>query len=193
MSGDPQRPKRTPKADRLVAHHEAGHAVVSLNLRQAFQAVTIEPDTPGTLGAMHQSWSMSKTIDTYSPDGRSRRYIEDRIIIALAGPAAARKFAGRSTFGGEADHDDAVDLLMRLTGDPEELDAYYKLLEIRAKQRVEREWPSIEALAKVLLHERRVTSRRAKEVYRGSVIPIVPQRPTLIDTGAQLERVIPAP
>jgi len=156
--------KRTTKLDRMVAVHEAGHAVVAMALRQAFERVTIEPDLPGSLGHVHQPWA--KSVDTYSPDGRGRRYIEDRVIVLLAGHRAAKKDAGRAAFGQGADRRSAVELLFILSGSSEEVRAWYALQEVRAKMYVDREWHAIEALAEELLRRRRMTYRQARNVYR---------------------------
>jgi hypothetical protein len=176
--------KRSKELDRLVAHHEAGHAVVALSLGQAFQRVTIEPDHPGSLGHVHQEWS--KKFDPYMAgcDARSRRLVEGRVIILLAGRAAGKKLAGtrRGGWGSGSDHNYAIDCLLLLTGSPEELGPYYELLDVRARGYVKREWPAIKALAKTLLRERRLTYRKARKIYRevthGEPVKVIPSAGT---------------
>ena len=82
-----------------TAYHEAGHAVVSMELGRGFRKVTIVP-SGDTLGHCRNTpWGKTQPdVDAYSPRARGR--IETAIIILFAGGLAEGKFCGRRNHRG---------------------------------------------------------------------------------------------
>ena len=161
----PVRPRHT-KYDALVAHHEAGHAVLAIVFGRRVQRVTIEPGeghegfSKSTLGFGHAvGWDTSP---------RMRRRVEEQIRILLAGGIAQRRMAPRSSKWAESDdRHRAVDLVLRLASPGREAGTYMKLLRIQTEQAVEREWPTICAVAEALIARRTLTGDDVKELrYR---------------------------
>ncbi len=65
----------------------------------------------------------------------------------------------------------AVDLVSHLCGSDEELDAYVKLLEIRARQLAQGPAlrPALDALVETLLERRRLSGREARRIMRDAL------------------------
>jgi ATP-dependent Zn protease len=139
-----------------TAHHEAGHAVASIYLRQRIVRATIVPkkDSLGMVTAARLKFADHHIFDC-SPRGIDRA--EKRIIICYAGPLASRKFAPRSRWKdtGSSDFEIATDLLSHLQVPDDKCNVLYaKLLWRRAECLVEHHWKDICAVAKALLERR---------------------------------------
>lgn len=156
-----------------VAYHEAGHAVVSIRHRRAFRLVTIVPTLEhNTLGHVwyrpRPKW-MRPDLDD-SP--RIARWIENEVLVCLAGPAAERRFTGRSNdVGAGSDHRHAVDLALRLHEDEAVLAKYmaYMLEWARAYVEATPVWEDVEALAAALMERKTLTGTEAKAAVQAAL------------------------
>jgi hypothetical protein len=89
---------------------------------------------------MHRSWAALR------PDFERSRQIRlrgERLIrVSLAGPIAQRRFNPRSwrEYHGQHDHDKALDMVCYYAQYPEHAQAYMRVLEIEARQLVDRNW-----------------------------------------------------
>jgi hypothetical protein len=110
----------------IIAHHEAGHAVVAFRLGVAVACVTIEPFA-GREGIV---W-------------HKRADHETEILISLAGPFAEHQFTGTYLCAG----DDEANIQRELAHLPEPRENY----EAKAAALVRENWEAIEALAFELL------------------------------------------
>jgi hypothetical protein len=110
----------------IVAHHEAGHAVIAFMLGVPVECVTIEPFE----GRSGITWH-HKT----SP--------ENEILITMAGPFAESKFTGRLFWAG----DDEARITLLQPNLPEPREHY----EVKAAALVRENWDDIEAIAFELL------------------------------------------
>jgi ATP-dependent Zn protease len=148
-----------------VAHHEAGHAIASFRRKRGIRHVTIVPaaDYAGRV-AHYKAPASFQAID----EGRlSNAQVEDRVLISLAGPEAERKFSGRYDHAGaSSDHDWVVDLLMKHSGSAEEVNAWSKLMHLRARGFVEHHWEDIEAVAAALLERRTIKGSDVKRILQ---------------------------
>lgn len=101
-------------------------------------------------------------------DDKQRLLAEKEAVVAFAGPAAQRKFNPRTVrhVQGYRDRHHAIDLIENFVDSNEELEAYLKLLNIRARQLVEKWWPFVEVLANALLERRTISGRKATEILQ---------------------------
>jgi hypothetical protein len=98
---------------RTVAFHEAAHAVVSVELKDAFTTVDIiiddERDSAGTLRRSRSTFPKFVTGMPYRstplPNGRAVDWIERRILVEFAGGLAQRRYAPRSDWLWGMGHD----------------------------------------------------------------------------------------
>lgn len=130
-----------PPTTRLVAVHEAAHAVVAhlAGLRVTQLELGAAPELAG---ACH-------TLDLLAAPGETDPLV--RLDVALAGPLAEAMEAGRTEPDEHAaDLDLAVRLALRLAGDCEA--AHRLLLERAAAVRaaLEQHWPAVDGLARAL-------------------------------------------
>ncbi|MFN2489427.1 MAG: hypothetical protein ABR529_06775 [Actinomycetota bacterium] len=159
-----------------TAYHEAGHAVCAYMLGRAFTRVSIRADD-STLGRC----SFRPPGEWFRPDlkvdGSTRRRLEERIMISLAGPEAEARFT--SHFDAESaqeDLDRAIDHACFMTGDEAEASAYIEWLRLRTLNLMKLPdfWPAVEALAGELRAREEVRYGSAKRIIdraRGSAPP----------------------
>jgi hypothetical protein len=153
-----------------VAYHEAGHAVAALELGHQIGSVSISPAAE-SLGRVQ----FKPPPEWFAPDieinERHRLFIEEEILIDLAGDAAWRRFMGRSNrIGSRSDDHSAVDLASYLY-DGDVLRTYMAYMWQRASAFVarERHWIQIEALAKALVEAKDLTEDQARDVCEGAL------------------------
>jgi len=149
--------KRTQLHDEAVAYHEAGHAVIAWHEGIGLRSASIIP--VGTTGGRIIHYPMFQTINPEVDTGRrSRDRVEKSVRISLAGSIAQRKFNSRTyrRFHDEEDLQYAVDLLARIVGSDEALNAYFKLLYIQTRDILNNPdtWAAVESVAAALLHYR---------------------------------------
>lgn len=162
--------KRRFSARTRAAYHEAGHAVIGFLRGRGFHHASIRPDEESLGHVLYVRFHRSFNPDDYGST-RVRLRVEDVVICSLAGHAAERKHTGRANpHGASSDNGHAIYMLSFITGSPEELDLYYRLLEVRTRQLVAgpRAWTAIEAVAAALLERERLSSREIKKISRGA-------------------------
>jgi len=111
----------------VVAHHEAGHAVIAFTLGVPVECVTIEPFAGRSGIVWHHKTGP-----------------ENEILIAMAGPFAEAQFTGSRLFCA-GDDEDGIALALPHMPEPRE---YY---EAKAAALVKENWNDIEAIAFELL------------------------------------------
>ena len=153
---------------RRVAIHEAGHAIVAVELQRAVVYATIEP-SDDTLG--HVLRPNRRPIYPDSTNLANWYWAFDRdILITFAGPAAEAKFSRRRNLpGAAADHKDIAYRVDDMFGsDSETGRLYMAYMDSRAEDLVRRPfvWAGIEMLADELIEHRRVNGKRIKEIWR---------------------------
>jgi Peptidase family M41 len=161
---------------RLTAFHEAGHAVVAHALGRAFTRVSVVADDD-TLGRC----SFRRPGPWFRPqervDGATRRRLEERIMISLAGPEAEAVLSGE--YDAEAADEDVARAFRDAsyaTGCEEEAWAYLGWLRLRTLNLMKRDglWAPIEALAGELLARGELSYRAARRVIETSARPGAP-------------------
>jgi hypothetical protein len=152
-----------------TAYHEAGHAVVALHLRHAVKRVSIIPDHD-TLG-----WVLGRKVPGWfepdvERDGRHRNWIQEEVQVLFAGGLAEARWTGRQNHVGAA-HD--YQMIDRLTenacGSEEGIHAYRVWLRECARDLVNQWWFIIEHMAAVLMLEREISGRHARQVWGESI------------------------
>jgi len=158
---------------RATAIHEAGHAVAAWRLGRAFRSVTIRADEDSLGHVRHRDVPAWVRPDVEGST-RTRLFLEDSIIIALVGPEAERRIAGRAPAtvrkGAAHDHESAVDLASHLAGSTKERDALLAWLRVRAQDLVDHDRPRIELLAAALLRQDVLTWKAVKTLLNDSVL-----------------------
>jgi hypothetical protein len=158
-----------------TAYHEAGHAVVSLELNRRFRYITVKPaaDSAGHLAP----FKSAKWVDreSYEVTARFERYTRDEVMIFLAGGIAARvKFPNhhgdRLVSNGlivAGDQHEAANAASYLVSDIE-IPHYLKWLRVRTQSLLSRPdvWVCIEGIAAELLQRETLKYGAALEVWR---------------------------
>jgi hypothetical protein len=165
----PPKKKAAPNLKQLwyIAYHEAGHVTACLRLGIGIgrAGVSIVADGGGGFTASHRGFRGNPEVgDT----DRRRSRIEKNVVMILAGTAAQRKFRPSSVrrMHGSSDRNQAINLLGCLVGSDQELDAWLKLLRIRAEHLVENafNWKVIEAVAAALMERKRLGAKDVKDI-----------------------------
>jgi hypothetical protein len=160
------------KADRqrraleAVAYHEAGHAVVALELRRGFRYATIVPETT-SLGHLKPTKTPASFRPDINTDRRTSARIEREVLIGLAGLVAEGIHRGRRNHGGaSSDCRQVSNLASYHYGYGEVLTKWidYMLARTEALVGSPPNWVKVEALAKQLIIHRRLGVKRVREV-----------------------------
>jgi ATP-dependent Zn protease len=139
-----------------IAVHEAGHALVSLDLGVPVTEVSIVPDSDSTGRCWHQECRAYTSLD---------------YAIAMAGPFA-EALVNQNQTGSRGDiarADEILDGLLESGEWPEdaaEITLRTQVMEEALKKQVERLRPKIEVLAKELLIRQTMTGEEIEEVLR---------------------------
>ncbi len=146
--GSPTRGSRYACPAVTTAHHEAGHAVVALNLGllSDHAAVTLAVEAWGVRGSVGLRLPSDYSDEKYPEIARGK------IVSALAGPVAEIRASGTLDLAGAAgDLNVALDAALALDGEkPMEL---VREAQARAEELVAEHWQAIEAVAAALLAE----------------------------------------
>ena len=142
-----------------TAYHEAGHAVAAfvLRLKIGRRGVTIVPDKErDMLGYVNITAQLRERPDC-ATSARTRARIE-AWVAHLAGDIAERKFSGRRRFGGHSDLLQASDLLEYISTSVEQFDARLRVASVGARDLIEDNWPSVQAVAEELLRKKTLSA-----------------------------------
>jgi hypothetical protein len=155
-----------------TAYHEAGHAVACYHLHLRFTHVTIIPDDD-SLGAIHHGKDYySKNFDPESDNSlKTMDRIEREVISSLAGQAAEAKYRNRNNWKGSvSDWSKGVDFASRSAGGGEVLQKYVEYCWARAKALFNPPWLwyAVEVLARELLKDKKIGSRKARQIIKGA-------------------------
>ncbi|MFQ5759553.1 MAG: hypothetical protein ACE5HM_01120 [Acidiferrobacterales bacterium] len=151
------------------AYHEAGHAVVAW-----YHNINLEVIT---LGAAEDEIGRTRHVDplqgvdtAWGPTVADRIRMEQLVSVCLAGPLAQRKFSlvGFRRAHAEDDWQQAVDLLSYFVVTHEELEAYFRLLEVQTRNLLDLDfiWKSITNLATVLLEYQTLSGAEANRIIQ---------------------------
>ncbi len=172
-----------------TAYHEAGHAVMSYELRRRISHVSIIPDAEaGSLGHIQHGKpaDMSEAVcASRLDDSDSRRIrlkLEGAAMISFAGSAAVDLLTGGKCHatGSGPDYHDAVDALFCLTGPGDELHAYANWLYERTKGILAQGylWQAVEALASELLTRKYIGGKQARQIIKEAILRLPSQEVT---------------
>jgi hypothetical protein len=175
---------RTKKAQRqeseeVTAYHEAGHAVAALRLNRPLTCATIVPGDDGSLGHISGRQLSQQMREEYlaGPGGgrasrRLRDVIEAEIVVLFAGGLAeAQRKGHRRRLGTGGDYFMAVEWADCICGSMAETAAFLGWLYVRACHLVDDpvNWFLIRRFAAVLIEEKTVNGRRARQVYEQAI------------------------
>ncbi len=154
---------------RATAYHEAGHTVMSFICGRVPSSVDIIPDAYGNAGHTHFSDNVPSKYKRYldkSPE--KRRYLEMRILIALAGTAAHDVMCpGREHDCGDLrDKQQAKALLSNSIIFDDERDAALSRLKTKAQKKISESWFKVETVASMLLRQSRVSGNEIQSLLQ---------------------------
>jgi hypothetical protein len=151
-----------------TAYHEAGHAVVAVEMHRPLRRVTVVPDgARKTLGCCEQApWPRwFRRQPRRERDNRTRDFIEAQALIDFAGGIAEARFKGsRRRLGACRDRNNALTLLERLSGSRKECEAYAAWLYARTENLLAQGyvWRMVEAVAAELLRKGTLSGRQLR-------------------------------
>ena len=148
---------------KATAFHEAGHAVMALILDRAISKVTIAPGQSHLgvqrLGACHLQKGRSKN---------SQDFLEDEVMILLAGMVAESQITGQYCHQGAAQD---LRFVRRMLASRNEGERQIERLERRLLNKTEHHlldknaWDAVERIAKELIQHETISGRAAKHLY----------------------------
>lgn len=152
---------------KATAYHEAGHAVMAMVLGRAIQKVTIVPGQTHLgaqrLGACHLQKGKSRG---------SGDYLEDEVMILLAGMVAESQITGQYCHQGAAQDLRYVRrmLLTRNDGQRQILRLEKRLLSKTEHHLLDADhWRAVQSIAAELLKSQTISGRAAKHLYERSL------------------------
>ncbi len=151
------------------AHHEAGHAVVAWYHNINLEVITLGAPEDATGRARHVN--PLQGVDTaWGTNAADRIRMEQLVGVCLAGPLAQRKFSlvGFRRAHAEDDWQQAVDLLSYFVVSHEELETYFRLLQIQTGNLLDLDfiWKSITNLTTVLLEYQTLSGAEANRIIQ---------------------------
>jgi hypothetical protein len=161
---------------RATAYHEAGHAVMSVELRLVVASVNLHRDEH-QLGVCRGGGALPQEEDFHMPNGKTRRWVEREIMVLLAGSEAEAMFTGRKNhLGARSDLHSAVDLASTVCNTVDEVQAYLLLLAIRARDLLATEhlWAAVVAVAEALLERGELKGREVRRIVRRAIAADLP-------------------
>lgn len=151
------------------AYHEAGHAVVAWYHNIDLEVITLgAPEDE--MGRTRHANPLQGVDTAWGTSVADRIRMEQLVGVCLAGPLAQRKFSlvGFRRTHAEDDWQQAVDLLSYFVVTHEELEAYFRLLEIQTRNLLGLDfiWNSITNLATVLLQCQTLSGAEANHIIQ---------------------------
>ena len=128
-----------------TAYHEAGHCVVGLVAGESPKVASI------VAGGDNEGATMfdDDTVGVLLVDDPPREAAQWHIVRCFAGPSAEHRYTGEGVSSGACDdYARAVELLMRLTADPDRLSA---VLLTRTEAVLDEHWSAVEQVAAALV------------------------------------------
>lgn len=154
---------------RVLAHHEAGHALAACLVHMPISSVTIVPDGD-SLGRVHCSLYGYRD---FHPDAhvshRTTAQAKKVILVALAGAVAEARAVGRKRMPSNRDDyhvDQAVTITSQLCGSFDEVVAYVDFMWVQTTNIVNLYWKQIRILASALVEEKTIGQRRVRELLK---------------------------
>jgi hypothetical protein len=148
---------------KATAYHEAGHAVMALFLGRPIQKVTIAPGK-SAIGDAHLGLCHVKK----SPGKGSKDWLEDEVMILLAGMVAEAQITGQYCAAGAARD---LRFVRRFLQSRAESERQIERLERRLLSKTENHlsdralWSAVESIAAELLKSETISGRAAKHFY----------------------------
>jgi len=152
---------------RATAYHEAGHAVMAMILGRAVQKVTIVPGQSHLgaqrLGACHLQKGKSRG---------AQDYLEDEVMILLAGMVAESQITGQYCQQGAAQDLRFVRRMLQTRNDGER---QIQRLEKRLLSKTEHHlldtetWKAVEVIAAELIKSQTISGRAVRHLYEQAV------------------------
>lgn len=154
------------------ACHQAGHAVAAWYHNIDVKLITIKPASDALGRAQHPN--PLQGVDTaWDTSTRARIRMERLVSVCLAGPLAQRKFSlvGFRRSHAEDDWQQAVDLLSYFVVSHEELEAYFRLLQIQTQNLLSLDfvWQNVLNLATVLLKRETLSGAEANRIIEETI------------------------
>jgi ATP-dependent Zn protease len=168
---------RAQREKEATAHHEAGHAILSIVLKRPLVRVSIRPDAETfRFGICQGRPCVPAWLDWEAEDQtpRARRWFERELVVLYAGQVAEAKFLGRAHAPHGAGHDDgtAADFALKFCGQSEdEASAFLGWMYARARTlvNVEHHWHGVRRLAEALLEREELSGRSIRKVWHASL------------------------
>jgi ATP-dependent Zn protease len=160
---------RATKKHRTVAYHEAGHAVMRLELGRRPIHATIKPSL-ATLGHVRHRRTQLDLDYFDARDWRLQRWAETEVMVSLAGREAERRLTGRKNNEGAAsDIEWALEVARKCEG--ERARAFVSWLKLKTRDWIASPlvWMQIEAVAGALLERETLTGAEVREVAYAAV------------------------
>jgi ATP-dependent Zn protease len=162
MSGRPQ--SRITDILRVIAYHEAGHAVVAFNERVAIHSIKIAicRDYAGRVIRANPYQSIKLNIDNTL---RARNRVRAVVRVLLAG-FMAQKMKDPNSYRSHHDKTDrqtAADLILRIAS-PKTPNVSLKVLGDEVRDTLSAQWYQVEALAQELLKQRTLSQKEVRKV-----------------------------
>lgn len=154
------------KKRETTAYHEAGHAVAAFLNGFEIEFATIKRcgDAAGMVKALPKG-----KLDLRNGSPHMRAKIESCLIMTLAGDAAQRKFAPRSSRNWQtsSDRESATDMALAVCGTGESATAYIAWLAIVTRDLIQSRWQSVERVAAALLEKETLSGQEVREAIIG--------------------------
>ena len=180
-TGGEGRAAKQRRALEATAYHEAGHAVVAVEMGRPIRRVTIVADRRRKmLGRCEQAhWPRWFPPESWR-DARTRNFIEGQVLIDFAGGIAEARFKGsKRRLGAHGDRSHALTLLGWLSASQKECAAYAAWLYARAENLLAQGyvWRMVEAVAAELLRKGTLSGGQLRECCRRSFAALGNPRP----------------
>jgi ATP-dependent Zn protease len=173
----PRKSKQNAEKLRVVAYHEAGHAVAELAYGRQFEYVTIVPDGE-FLGQVHVGEEWSKSFARKKEENEGTGLIDlGSLVCSMLGAFAEKEVTGRFNNRHarlDSDFTDGTlsqrDLFSHWAGyrpikPPRTAEHLWLAARGEANAIVSLFWPAIEAIAKALLEKKTLTYDEATQIH----------------------------
>lgn len=139
--------------ERIVAHHEAGHALAAIDLNISFNRVFLTSRPSGQVCLC---------------DEADEKNFYKLIIFAFAGPIAESVYSGSQSSGSSYDLEGALSLLQRFGGrSARKRERIYQTAWVTAEQMVHIRWRGIQRIARRLLRDHELTREQVCRAASG--------------------------